>query len=273
MSDQDIYSGIFGSGVGLSLAPRSNVSGVFFSGTGSQTVFSFPSDQQIISDSPHSYDIVIHGVGQVPVDDYSVNVSANTITFAEAPPAGTRNIYVRIITQAVSESETPTVTLGDILTPVPGNDDVPGLLGINGPINTPIQALLNRIAAISNSPVFLTVNSLQSYTGSATTCLIYAQGLAGQFYIDSLDTATLDDGKFTIIDANGRRWKRAYHGGKVDYGTAAPTSGTWAQGDTVVNTAPTELGTVGSKYVVDKWRCVTAGNPGTWVQLRSLTGN
>lgn len=273
MSDQDIYTPIFGSGVGLSLAPRSNVSGVFFSGTGSQTVFSFSADQPIISDSPHSYDIVIHGVGQVPVDDYSVSVSANTLTFNEAPPAGTRNIYVRIIAQAVSESDTPTVTLGEALVPAPGNDEVLSLLGINGPINAPFQALLNRIASISNSPVFLTVNSLQSYTGSSTTCLIYAQGLAGQFYIDSIDTTTPDDGKFTIVDASGRRWKRVYHGVKTDYGTAAPSSGSWAQGDTVINTAPTESGISGSKYVIDKWRCVTTGSPGIWVPLRSLTGN
>lgn len=32
MNDQDIYGGIFGSGVGLSLAPRSNVNGATFSG-------------------------------------------------------------------------------------------------------------------------------------------------------------------------------------------------------------------------------------------------
>lgn len=55
--------------------------------------------------------------------------------------------------------------------------------------------------------------------------------------------------------------------------TAAPTSGTWAVGDEVKNSAPSELGTAGNKYVVRSWICVTAGTPGTWVQSRTLTGN
>jgi len=273
MNDQDIYSGIFGSGVGLSLAPRSNVNGAFFSGDGIKTTFTFSNNESIISGSPHSYDVVIHGVGQVPVDDYSVSVENNSITFLEAPPAGTRNIYVRIISQAVSETEAVSVTLGEALVPVPGSDEVKQILGIGTLINEPIQALLNRIAAVSNSPVFLTVNSLQSYSGIATTCLLYAQGLAGQFYVDASDTSTVDDGKFTIVDTTGRRWKRVVYGQKVDHGTTIPVTGTWAVGDTVVNTAPTELGTVGSKYIIDKWRCVTAGSPGTWLSIRTLTGN
>lgn len=56
-------------------------------------------------------------------------------------------------------------------------------------------------------------------------------------------------------------------------GTAAPTTGTWAQGDTVRNSAPTEIGTAGSKYVLTGWICVAGGTPGTWVQQRTLTGN
>ena len=54
---------------------------------------------------------------------------------------------------------------------------------------------------------------------------------------------------------------------------AAPTTGTWARGDEVQNNAPAELGSVGSKYVIDGWKCVTGGTPGTWVQMRFLTGN
>lgn len=61
----------------------------------------------------------------------------------------------------------------------------------------------------------------------------------------------------------------AFDGG----GTAAPTTGTWAQGDRWRNSSPTELGTAGSKYVVVEWLCVASGTPGTWVQVRTLTGN
>ena len=55
--------------------------------------------------------------------------------------------------------------------------------------------------------------------------------------------------------------------------TAAPTAGTWAKGDFVKNSSPSELGTAGSKYVIHGWQCVTGGSPGTWVQCRFLTGN
>jgi hypothetical protein len=55
--------------------------------------------------------------------------------------------------------------------------------------------------------------------------------------------------------------------------TSAPASGDWMQGDTVKNSAPSELGTAGSKYVIEGWTCVVSGTPGTWVQKRFLTGN
>ncbi len=54
---------------------------------------------------------------------------------------------------------------------------------------------------------------------------------------------------------------------------SVPTTGTYAQGDFVKNSAPTELGTAGSKYTIDGWVSVVGGNPGTFVQRRSLTGN
>lgn len=55
--------------------------------------------------------------------------------------------------------------------------------------------------------------------------------------------------------------------------TAAPTTGTYSVGDMVRNSAPSELGAPGSKYVVLGWVCVTAGTPGTFLQCRALTGN
>jgi hypothetical protein len=55
--------------------------------------------------------------------------------------------------------------------------------------------------------------------------------------------------------------------------SAAPTTGLWAVGDQVRNDTPSELGTVGSKYVITGWICVTSGEPGTWKQMRVLTGN
>lgn len=46
-------------------------------------------------------------------------------------------------------------------------------------------------------------------------------------------------------------------GRKHSIGTAAPTTGTWKQGDIVYNAAPASGGYVG-------WICVVAGAPGTW---------
>lgn len=55
--------------------------------------------------------------------------------------------------------------------------------------------------------------------------------------------------------------------------TTSPTTGTWAQGDFVRNSTPTELGSGGSKYIIIGWTCTVAGTPGTWLQNRTLTGN
>lgn len=55
--------------------------------------------------------------------------------------------------------------------------------------------------------------------------------------------------------------------------TAAPTTGTFAQGDFVRNSAPVETGMVLAQHVVIGWICVASGTPGTWVECRCRTGN
>jgi hypothetical protein len=55
--------------------------------------------------------------------------------------------------------------------------------------------------------------------------------------------------------------------------TAAPTTGTYVIGDIVKNSAPAEAGGAGSKYVVIGWICTASGTPGTWLAMRTLTGN
>ena len=55
--------------------------------------------------------------------------------------------------------------------------------------------------------------------------------------------------------------------------TAAPTTGTYAQGDFIKNSAPAEAGSVSSKYVILGWVCTVSGTPGTWLECRVLTGN
>lgn len=55
--------------------------------------------------------------------------------------------------------------------------------------------------------------------------------------------------------------------------TAAPTAGSYNQGDKIWNSAPEELGSGGSKYLILGWCNVAAGIPGTWKEMRVLTGN
>lgn len=61
--------------------------------------------------------------------------------------------------------------------------------------------------------------------------------------------------------------------GNYNAQNAAPTTGQHAQGDMVKNLEPVELGATPNKYVIDSWKCVTGGEPGTWVECRFLTGN
>ncbi|WP_368657621.1 hypothetical protein AB3Z07_21140 [Metabacillus halosaccharovorans] len=55
----------------------------------------------------------------------------------------------------------------------------------------------------------------------------------------------------------------------------APSFGKWKKGDVVINSNPTELGTAGSKYIVEKWICTVGDGTGigTWLPCRTLTGN
>lgn len=55
--------------------------------------------------------------------------------------------------------------------------------------------------------------------------------------------------------------------------TAAPTTGTYARGDFIRNSEPSEAGSGGSMYVVIGWICTASGTPGTWKECRVLTGN
>jgi hypothetical protein len=55
--------------------------------------------------------------------------------------------------------------------------------------------------------------------------------------------------------------------------TAVPTTGTYAIGDFIRNSAPSELGGAGSMYVILGFICTASGTPGTWKQCRVLTGN
>jgi hypothetical protein len=54
--------------------------------------------------------------------------------------------------------------------------------------------------------------------------------------------------------------------------SAIPTTGTYQQGDSILNSTPSVLGSPGSQYVVMRFLCVAGGTPGAWVECRALTG-
>lgn len=69
-----------------------------------------------------------------------------------------------------------------------------------------------------------------------------------------------------------RELARAVNAQETASGIAAPTTGQATAGTFVRNVAPTEAGSGGSKYVILGWVCVTGGAPGTWKEVRTLTG-
>jgi len=46
--------------------------------------------------------------------------------------------------------------------------------------------------------------------------------------------------------------------------TAAPTTGSWAQGDFIKNSAPVVTSHGSHDYILHGWICVASGTPGTW---------
>jgi hypothetical protein len=91
--------------------------------------------------------------------------------------------------------------------------------------------------------------------GSRVTAFLYAPFLAAGRHAE----------RYTQTPQDGRPFE-------LRYGSAPPSSGRWAVGDTVVNIEPTEQGRSGERYVVERWRCVASGRPGEWVGLRMPTG-
>jgi hypothetical protein len=81
-----------------------------------------------------------------------------------------------------------------------------------------------------------------------------------------------NDYAYSINNANLVSYQND-NGRKVCKGSSTPVAFNWSVGDICYNTNITEQGTTGSKYIIDKWICTTAGTPGTWLPSKILTGN
>jgi hypothetical protein len=91
-------------------------------------------------------------------------------------------------------------------------------------------------------------------------------------YDKQLHRKLLDFFRPLVNKVNGLASGVFYHSAD-NAATAAPTTGTYAQGDFIRNSNPTELGIATAKYVVLGFICTVGGTPGTWLPVRTLTGN
>lgn len=79
------------------------------------------------------------------------------------------------------------------------------------------------------------------------------------------------------LDRNRRQLNQLSEGRSVaHYNSVSATPAAQVQcavGDVILDNSAVEAGSAGAKYVVIGYRCVSAGTPGDFVELRCLTGN
>lgn len=95
-----------------------------------------------------------------------------------------------------------------------------------------------------------------------------------QFLQEKYDRGLMTEAFRQIEDAINRLSEgRIYQ--NYNASTAAPTGDaqSYQVGDFVKNLTPTPTGSAGSEYVILGWVCTAAGAPGTWEEVRTLTGD
>lgn len=132
------------------------------------------------------------------------------------------------------------------------------------------------VQAVTSADLFNIRWNVIKATGTTTTSLLYhilpASTTPKPFLVGNIDnwiipTAYFAEGSQVIDPANGVTYHNSDGAGTwpaEGYGTAAPTSGTWARGSRVWTRTPSASGFLG-------WICVTAGSPGTWKQFGSIS--
>jgi hypothetical protein len=92
-----------------------------------------------------------------------------------------------------------------------------------------------------------------------------------QYIQEKYDPAQMREIMRLLEDVNTRRFKGRI--AEMFSSASIPTSGVWGVGDEVENSNPLELGGAGSMYIIKGWKCIGSGSPGTWREMRVLTGN
>ncbi len=143
---------------------------------------------------------------------------------------------IRGMRQSVSLDSTKTYVIDFTATNVTGNTNY--IVHVDGVVITP------------GAP--FTVAS----TGSKVVRAFANQTGASEYYINAFRLYEVLENQSFIAKTADRLSRAPTQRGDI-YAAAAPTTGTWAVGERVWNSAPTAGGTMG-------WVCVTAGTPGTW---------
>lgn len=137
-------------------------------------------------------------------------------------------------------------------------------LHIVGSVTT--STITNWLSATITNITSSGTASLGTLTVSGTATVSGAHSAASYSGASLTTTDNVTIGGHIVGDAATIAYGIAQYqldGKKIDSGTAAPTTGTWAAGDIVINSAPTTKATIAATAAV-LWRCITGGTPGTW---------
>ncbi|OOY15061.1 SGNH/GDSL hydrolase family protein [Thioclava sp. DLFJ4-1] len=153
-----------------------------------------------------------------------------------------------------------------------------GFNALNYALGGRYRTELLRIAAENN----LVVADMQSEFGiidsvrSTTFDNLHPNQLGSVLAARAYAKAILAADSATRVDHIGESGSALMGGYRVEWRSSLPASGYYRIGDTIINTAPSVLGTSGSQYIIDRWRRITNGRGNVlntdWVEARSLTG-
>ena len=166
-----------------------------FNGTGSQTVFLLPAPAA----NALSLEVIVNNVQQSPYDG-SYTVNGSTLTFDEAPSAGTNNIYVIYRDQAFM-STVPTdgsVTTAKIVdnaittAKIAQGAVIPADLSTGGPSwdTSGNLSLTGRFTAPNQPAFYVFNNATQAFSGTGTTSVETEE--LKEFYWIRIDLETED---------------------------------------------------------------------------------
>jgi hypothetical protein len=154
----------------------------------------------------------------------------------------TGNYFINYNGEAVKDSGLTSTYDGNVYDPGTGT-------GTNGAVSFLRQ---NNKAVVIGTEKVLGGSAAYGWRGSAGT---------GESYSANTVLINGDTGSFSKSVSSGTVYDMAAHCG---FKSAAPTGGTWSQGNIFYDSTPSAGGTMG-------WVCTTSGTPGTWKTFGAIT--